>query len=136
MTQNRNSLALAFVCALTAFNCIVLFAAPRAAAQTPQELNPASLKKSAPPLDDHQLSSALCSIVYQVDRDPEPRGYHYLFYGNGFFINSDGYLITAAYGPRRRVLCPPRSSRSIAITTWPSCGPRPIHSPETFLFRS
>ena len=70
MKRNRKSLALAFVCALTAFNCIVLFAAPRAAAQTPQELNPASLKKSAPPLDDHQLSSALCSIVYQVDRDP------------------------------------------------------------------
>src|SRR6202453_1356771 len=97
MKRNRKSLALAFVCALTAFNCIVLFAAPRAAAQTPQELNPASLKKSAPPLDDHQLSSALCSIVYQVDRDPGPRGYHYLFYGNGFFINSDGYLITAAH---------------------------------------
>src|SRR6202167_6619711 len=97
MKRNRKSLALAFVCALTACSCIVWFAAPRAAAQTPQELNPASLKKSAPPLDDHQLSSALCSIVYQVDRDPGPRGYHYLFYGNGFFINSDGYLITAAH---------------------------------------
>src|ERR1700733_6090581 len=97
MKRNRKSVSLAFVCALAAFSCIVLFAAPRAAAQTPQELNPASLKKSAPPLDDHQLSSALCSIVYQVDRDPGPRGYHYLFYGNGFFINSDGYLITAAH---------------------------------------
>ena len=97
MKRNRKSFSLAFVCALTAFSCIVSFGAPRAAAQTPQELNPASLKKSAPPLDDHQLSSALCSIVYQVDRDPGPRGYHYLFYGNGFFINSDGYLITAAH---------------------------------------
>src|SRR3984957_11887150 len=97
MKRNRKSFSLAFVCALAAFSCIVLFAARRAAAQTPQELNPASLKKSAPPLDDHQLSSALCSIVYQVDRDPGPRGYHYLFYGNGFFINSDGYLITAAH---------------------------------------
>ena len=97
MKRDRKNLAPAFVCALSAFSCIVLFAAPRAAAQTPQELNPALLKKSAPPLDDHQLSSALCSIVYQVDRDPGPRGYHYLFYGNGFFINSDGYLITAAH---------------------------------------
>src|ERR1700678_3738881 len=97
MKRNRKSFSLAFVCALTAFSCIVSFGAPRAAAQTPQELNPASLKKSATPLDDHQLSSALCSIVYQVDRDPGPRGYHYLFYGNGFFINSDGYLITAAH---------------------------------------
>jgi hypothetical protein len=97
MKRNRKSFSLAFVCALAAFSSIVSFGAPRAAAQTPQELNPASLKKSAPPLDDHQLSSALCSIVYQVDRDPGPRGYHYLFYGNGFFINSDGYLITAAH---------------------------------------
>src|SRR3984957_4604996 len=97
MKRNRESFSLAFVSALAAFGCIVSFGAPRVTAQTPKELKPASLKKSAPPLDDHQLSSALCSIVYQVDRDPGPRGYHYLFYGNGFFINRDGDLVTAAH---------------------------------------
>src|SRR5580704_2509836 len=86
------------VSALIALAIMVSLHSPRATAQQPQqESNLASPKKSAPPLDDHQLSSALCSIVYQVDRDPGPRGYHYLFYGNGFFINRDGDLITAAH---------------------------------------
>lgn len=48
-------------------------------------------------LDDRALSFALCPIVYQVDNVPGPRGYHYLFYGNAFFINRDGYLLTAAH---------------------------------------
>jgi TonB family protein len=44
------------------------------------------------------IGDAVCPIVYQVDRGvPSPRGYRYLFYGNGFFINSDGYLLTAAH---------------------------------------
>src|SRR5579863_6539357 len=47
--------------------------------------------------DSDTLSAAICPIVYQVDQTPFERGYHYLFYGNGFFINSDGYLITAAH---------------------------------------
>jgi Trypsin-like peptidase domain/Gram-negative bacterial TonB protein C-terminal len=47
--------------------------------------------------DDVALSAALCPIVYPVDRSPSERGYHYLFYGNGFFINEQGYLITAAH---------------------------------------
>ena len=86
------------VSALIALAIMGSLHSPRATAQQPQqESNPASPKKSAPPLDDHLLSSALCSIVYQVDRDPGPRGYHYLFYGNGFFINRDGDLITAAH---------------------------------------
>jgi TonB family protein len=32
-----------------------------------------------------------------VDQSPSNRGYHYLFYGNGFFINEQGYLLTAAH---------------------------------------
>jgi TonB family protein len=88
----------AIVSALLALSVLASLNALYTAAQAPQqESNPAPLKKSVPPLDDHQLSSALCSIVYQVDRDPGPRGYHYLFYGNGFFINRDGDLITAAH---------------------------------------
>jgi hypothetical protein len=42
--------------------------------------------------------SAICPIVYQVDEGvPSPHGYRYLFFGNGFFINKDGYLLTAAH---------------------------------------
>ena len=53
-----------------------------------------------PPLplaDDSVLSSALCPIVYPLDQSPSERGYHYTFYGNGFFINKEGYLLTAAH---------------------------------------
>ncbi len=47
--------------------------------------------------DEDTLSAAVCSIVYPVDQTPSERGYHYLFYGNGFFINEQGYLVTAAH---------------------------------------
>jgi len=47
--------------------------------------------------DDAALSAALCPIVYPVDPSPSDRGYRYLFYGDGFFINEQGYLITAAH---------------------------------------
>src|SRR6202789_3666983 len=47
--------------------------------------------------DDPALSAAICPIVYPVDQSPSDRGYHYLFYGNGFFINEQGYLLTAAH---------------------------------------
>jgi TonB family protein len=47
--------------------------------------------------DDTALSAAVCPIVYPVDQSPSARGFHYLFYGNGFFINEQGYLLTAAH---------------------------------------
>ena len=47
--------------------------------------------------DDTVLSDAVCPIVYPVDQSSSDRGYHYLFYGDGFFINEQGYLITAAH---------------------------------------
>lgn len=47
--------------------------------------------------DDEKMFDAICPIIYPVDQSATDRGYHYLFYGNGFFINSDGYLITAAH---------------------------------------
>jgi hypothetical protein len=47
--------------------------------------------------DDETLWDAICPIVYPVDQSASDRGYHYLFYGNGFFVNSEGYLITAAH---------------------------------------
>lgn len=49
------------------------------------------------PADDATLSSAVCPIVYQLDQSPTSRGYHYSFFGNGFFINDQGYLLTAAH---------------------------------------
>lgn len=52
---------------------------------------------SEKPADDAGLSSAVCPIVYQLDQSPSSRGYHYSFFGNGFFINEQGYLLTAAH---------------------------------------
>jgi len=47
--------------------------------------------------DDASLSAAVCPIVYQLDQSPSSRGYHYSFFGNVFFINEEGYLLTAAH---------------------------------------
>ena len=52
---------------------------------------------SESPADDPALSSAVCPIVYRLDQSPSSRGYHYSFFGNGFFINEQGYLLTAAH---------------------------------------
>ena len=57
----------------------------------------AAFPASGRPADDSALSAAICSIVYPVDQVPSQRGYRYLFYGNGFFINDQGYFITAAH---------------------------------------
>jgi hypothetical protein len=46
---------------------------------------------------DDDLSFAICPIVYPLDQSPSDRGFHYLFYGNGFFVNDQGYLVTAAH---------------------------------------
>jgi outer membrane biosynthesis protein TonB len=47
--------------------------------------------------DEATLWDAICPIVYPVDQSASEHGVHYLFYGNGFFINSDGYVLTAAH---------------------------------------
>jgi TonB family protein len=47
--------------------------------------------------DDAALAAAICPIVYPVDQSASDRGYRYLFYGDGFFINEQGYLLTAAH---------------------------------------
>jgi S1-C subfamily serine protease len=59
-----------------------------------------SLALSAAPeeaSEDASLASAVCPIVYQLDPSPSPRGYRYSFFGNSFFINEEGYLLTAAH---------------------------------------
>ncbi len=47
--------------------------------------------------DEGALASAICPVVYPVDETPGGHGYQYAFYGNGFFISREGYLITAAH---------------------------------------
>ena len=47
--------------------------------------------------DDASLSAAVCPVAYQLDQSPSSRGYHYSFFGNAFFINEQGYLLTAAH---------------------------------------
>lgn len=49
------------------------------------------------PVNDALLSTAVCPIVYQLDQSPSSRGYRYSFFGNGFFISEQGYLLTAAH---------------------------------------
>jgi TonB family protein len=49
------------------------------------------------PADDAAVSNAICPIVYPVDENPGEHGYQYIFYGNAFFINKQGYLVTAAH---------------------------------------
>ena len=54
-------------------------------------------KASEKPRDAGNLAEAICPVVYPLDETPSERGYHYLFYGNAFFINEDGYMVTAAH---------------------------------------
>ncbi len=42
-------------------------------------------------------TAALCPVVYPDDQSPASRGYHYTFFGNSFFINDQGYLLTVAH---------------------------------------
>jgi len=53
--------------------------------------------KSGQLSDDAELSAAICPIVYPLDQFPSAQGSRYLFYGNAFFINEQGYLVTAAH---------------------------------------
>jgi hypothetical protein len=52
---------------------------------------------SARPAGDATVQAAVCQIVYPVDQFASTDGYQYLFLGNGFFINEDGYIVTAAH---------------------------------------
>lgn len=52
---------------------------------------------TTPPAGVAPLSAAICPVVYPLDESSSERGYRYIFYGNAFFIDRDGYLITAAH---------------------------------------
>jgi hypothetical protein len=47
--------------------------------------------------DTAAVQAAVCQIVYPVDQFPSTNGYQYIFLGNGFFINEEGYIVTAAH---------------------------------------
>jgi serine protease Do len=40
---------------------------------------------------------SLAPVVYKDDQMPGARGYQYTFFGNAFFINEQGYLLTVAH---------------------------------------
>ena len=46
---------------------------------------------------DTTLKTAICPIVYPSDETAGSKGFRYTFFGNAFFINSQGYLVTAAH---------------------------------------
>jgi hypothetical protein len=57
----------------------------------------AQQRQEATSADDAKLKAAICPIVYPSDESPGNKGYRYTFFGNAFFINSQGYLVTAAH---------------------------------------
>jgi len=58
---------------------------------------PSATAASENPPDDAAFLASVCPVVYPLDQFPPERGYRYLFFGNAFFINEEGYLITAAH---------------------------------------
>jgi S1-C subfamily serine protease len=58
---------------------------------------PGAAIASEEPAEDASLSAAVCPIVYQLDQTPASRGYRYSFFGNGFFISEEGYILTVAH---------------------------------------
>jgi S1-C subfamily serine protease len=95
-TTRRNIFVTRDVRAYEGLLCLVglaVLVTSQSAAQT-QALS-ASLKSVNAPTAS--AAAAICPIVYPVDQNPSARGYQYAFYGNAFFINRDGYLITAAH---------------------------------------
>jgi Trypsin-like peptidase domain/Gram-negative bacterial TonB protein C-terminal len=49
------------------------------------------------PAEDSAPIASICPVVYPLDQFPAERGYSYFFFGNAFFINPEGYLLTAAH---------------------------------------
>ena len=53
--------------------------------------------EAAGPKNQPEFTASICPIVYSLDETSAERGYRYIFYGNAFFIDTDGYLLTAAH---------------------------------------
>jgi TonB family protein len=67
------------------------------------------------------LPAAVCQVIYRVDQFPSAQGYAYIFYGNAFFINEEGYLITASH-----VVSTFRNGGQPYILVGPPQGPRRV----------
>jgi S1-C subfamily serine protease len=86
-TRRGKSAAVAALAAVT-FACTVLpFAVHSTQVQAQAEAGKA---------DDSAIAS-VCPVVYPDDQSPAAHGYHYTFFGNAFFINDEGYLLTVAH---------------------------------------
>jgi S1-C subfamily serine protease len=72
---------------------VLLCAALLACACLATSVEPAS----DPSPTEVSLATAVCPVVYPDDQIPAEHGYHYTFFGNAFFINDQGYLLTAAH---------------------------------------
>ena len=73
---------------------ILCFPARAAAAAADTAATPARLGSAVQ--SDDAIESALCQVVYPLDENSQD-GYRYMFFGNGFFINDQGYVVTAAH---------------------------------------
>jgi len=66
------------------------------------------------------VTASVCPVVYSLDQYPG-QSFHYVFYGNAFFINKDGYLLTAAH-----VVSAFRDGGQPEILVGPADGPRQL----------
>ena len=78
---------LALLTAIAAFAALACAYSPLRAVQSQSRATSA----------DEAATAALCPVVYPDDQEPASRGYHYTFFGNAFFINEQGYLLTVAH---------------------------------------
>ena len=67
------------------------------------------------------LQDSLCQVVYPLDQDPATGAYRYMFLGNGFFINEDGYVLTANH-----LLSWFRDGLDASVVVGPVDGPRRV----------
>jgi Trypsin-like peptidase domain len=58
---------------------------------------PACAQEKISTQPDARLRAAICPIVYPYDKASGSKGFRFTFFGNAFFINSQGYLVTAAH---------------------------------------
>ena len=85
--RHRNTVGVRMKCCILTANATVLaYMWVCAASQAPPRT------KARP-----GIAGAICPLVYPLDESSGARGVHYTFYGNAFFIDEQGYLLTAAH---------------------------------------
>src|SRR5580692_8316692 len=86
---------LAIACYLATIGALAISNSTAQTPNAPLVRGPSTGHVAVTPTDES--AAAICPIVYPMDESPSTHGYQYAFYGNAFFINRDGYLITAAH---------------------------------------